>query len=136
MKDAQQEMERLYTEWMAAAQAHDEDWYRNNTSDEFFYIHAGGDEVDTEGCIALANSSRDSEYHLRWVNGRRYGDVILAHGMYFGKGDLPVSEAVSQELHDKYIQGCEIRFSGSWIERDGKLECLHLQSTECTYEAD
>lgn len=128
-KSVQAEMERLYDEWMSAAQVHDGDWYRDNLAEEFFYINAGGGEVDVEGIVAIADKSQRSEYAMRSVSARRYGDVILAHGRYFGKGDFPPGGGISEEMRAAYSRGSEIAFSGTWVEQGGRLKCLHLQST-------
>ncbi len=116
---------------MQAATVHDDDWYKNNLADEFYYLSAGGGKASREEMIDIANLSQNSEYKLYEVTGRRYGEVILAHGRYMGKGDFPADEAlVSPAMREKYGRGVELRFSGSWIERDGRLQSLHLQTTE------
>jgi hypothetical protein len=129
--DVQKEMERLYEEWMHAATVHDDAWYKNNLADEFYYFSAGGGKATREEMIDIANLSQNSEYKLYEVTSRRYGDVILAHGRYMGKGDFPANDAlVSPGMREKYGRGVELRFSGTWIMRDGRWQSLHLQTCE------
>lgn len=126
----QNDLRRLYEEWMEAATVHEDAWYAHNLADEFRYLSAGGAIATREEMIAIANLSRNSEYALREVYGRRYGDVMLARGRYFGKGDFPDDGLVNEAMRLKYGRGAELRFTGSWILRDGRWQSLHLQTTE------
>ena len=128
--DVQKEMQRLYDEWMHAATVHIDQWYKHNLADEFVYISAGGGKATREEMIAIANLSRNSEYKLFDVSGRQYGDVIFAHGHYFGKGDFPDDALVNASMREKYGRGVRLAFSGTWVERDGRLQALHLHTTQ------
>lgn len=128
--DVQETVDRLYTEWFAAAKAHDDDWYRANLADEFVYVMANGQHLDLEEIIQTANRSQDSDYALLEVQGKQYGHVILATGKFFGKGDFPEDDPmVTEQMREAYSKGNTLAFTGSWIERDGELRCLHLQGT-------
>lgn len=124
----QDEIERLYSEWLVAAATHDIDWFRANIAEEFFYITAAGQTIDRDELYAAVNRSQNSEYHLRHVTAVEYGDVILAKGQYFGRGDLPKGE-VSEALYRIYTTGSEMLFSGTWTRRQGTLRALHFQTT-------
>ena len=129
--DVQKEMDRLYEEWMQAATVHDDDWYKNNLADEFYYCSAGGGKATREEMIDIANLSQGSEYKLYEVSARQYGDVILAVGRYMGKGNFPADDPlVSPAMREKYGRGVILRFTGSWIHRDGRWQSLHLQTCE------
>ena len=129
--DVQKEMDRLYEEWMQAATVHDDDWYKNNLADEFYYCSAGGGKATREEMIDIANLSQGSEYKLHEVSARQYGDVILAVGRYMGKGNFPADDPlVSPAMREKYGRGVILRFTGSWIHRDGRWQSLHLQTCE------
>jgi hypothetical protein len=125
--EVQKEMERLYEEWMQAATVHDDEWYRNNLADEFYYCSAGGGKATREEMIDIANLSQGSEYKLHEVSARRYGDVVLAVGRYMGKGQFPEDDPlVNPAMRAKYGRGVDLRFTGSWILRDGRWQSLHL----------
>ncbi len=127
----QKETERLYEEWMAAATLHDDDWYKNNLADEFYYFSAGGGKATREETIDIVNLSGNREFELYEVTSRLYGDVILSHGRYMAKGDFALDAPfVSPGMREKYRRGVELRFTGTWIKRDGRWRSLHLQTCE------
>ncbi len=129
--DVQKEIELLYEDWMTAATVHDDDWYKNNLADEFYYFSAGGGKATREEIIDIANLSGSSEYKLYEVTSRLYGEVVLSHGRYMGKGDFPADDPlVSPGMREKYGRGVELRFTGTWIKRDGRWQSLHLQTCE------
>ena len=128
--DVQETVDRLYTEWFAAAKAHDDDWYRSNLADEFVYVMANGKHLNLDEIVETANRSEDSDYKLLGVAGKQYGSVILATGRFFGKGNFPEDDPkVTAEMREKYSAGAELAFTGTWVERNGELRCLHLQAT-------
>ena len=57
--DVQKEIEDLYAEWMTAATVHDDDWYKSNLADEFYYFSAGGGKATREEMIDIANECFD-----------------------------------------------------------------------------
>ncbi len=132
--DAQAEVERLYGEWMDAAAGRDSDWYRANLAAEFVYITYEGNIRTLDELIAVNKLSKNSAYRLLDVRGARHGDVLLAFGTYTGKGELDPEVPASEELRAMYGRayggGVELAFSGSWVEREGRLQCLHLHTTQ------
>jgi hypothetical protein len=128
--DVQETVDRLYTEWFAAAKNANDDWYRSNLADEFFYVMANGQQLNLDEIVESAHHSQNSDYRLLDVRGKQYGHIILAVGRFFGKGDFPEDyPTVTAEMRARYAKGQELSFAGTWIERDGELRCLHLQTT-------
>jgi hypothetical protein len=129
-KTVQTILNQLYEAWMQAATVHDDNWYMTNLANEFHYFSAGGAIATREEMIAIANISQNSEYKLFEVSGQRYGDILLAYGRYFGKGDFPEDKLVNESMRKKYGKGAELRFTGTWVLRDSRWQSLHLQTTE------
>jgi len=129
--DVQKETERLYEEWMAAATVHDSGWYKNNLANEFYYFSAGGGKATRQETIDIVNLSGNREFKLNEVTSRLYGDVIFSHGRYTAKGDFQLdAPLVSPGMREKYGRGVQLRFTGTWIKRDGRWQSLHLQTCE------
>lgn len=125
---------RLAAAWTCAARAGDDDWFRRHLHPDFRYLNAAGGVMSREQMLARppAAGGEDSrnEYELREVEGRRYGELLIVIGRYFGRGRIPDSAPVGQVLREKYARGIEARFSQIWRTQGGEWRCLLLQATE------
>jgi hypothetical protein len=123
--------QRLMQEWLQAATDSNLEWFRDNLLPEFTYLNAGGGRMDKEGIMA-ANAVARTSYKLHDVEAHRLGDVLVAIGRYTGTGVIPREVPVSDDMRNRYLKGAELQYSQVWVERNGRLRCLLLQTTPIT----
>lgn len=133
--DVTGDIEPLYRDWLVAAAKGDGSWFREHLAEEFKYLNAGGGAASKSEIIEINQAIQNSRYELGEFVARRYGDVVVAQGVYFGRGDIPVETGLAQSMIDKYARGGDLRFSMVWVPDGESWRCVVLQTTEMPADA-
>jgi len=126
--DVTEEFRPIWNGWFVAATEGDDDWFWEHLGEEFVYLMGGGETEPKDRTIAMNKVVQNRSYVLGDMVARRYGEVIVATGVYSARGDIPPGAAPQSQI-DKYAAGAQVRFSTVWVPRDGALRCILMQST-------
>jgi hypothetical protein len=122
------EVELLFRRWLVAAVDCDDAFFAEHLADEFRYVNAGGVVFTKQGLIDVNKLVEDNAYSLLDFGGRRYGSLVVAHGEYHAKGEIPDGTA-PQGVIDLYRKGGRLKLSTVWEQRPEGYRALLLQTT-------
>ncbi|MHB8669239.1 MAG: nuclear transport factor 2 family protein [Acidimicrobiales bacterium] len=120
MSEAQREIEDIYNQWFAASPRKDVELIGSFLSDDWIYTDIVGEVRNKEQYLGLApliQSTHSS--HLVDLTLRSYEDFVIVHGNYLVKGVLTDGRDVSSNT----------RFTGVWVQRDGRWQNLTHHAT-------
>jgi len=123
------EFTQLMEDWLAEVdQGQETAWLETHLADDFAVVSALGARYTKADLIKVATSMLAADYRLREVElVRRYGDVALVEGRYFGRSTYSPDLEMPNAVRHLYHLGFEQRFTSSWLLEKGVWKCLLFQ---------
>lgn len=114
------EIQRLENDWVQLARHNDGPGFGRLLADEFTSIRTDGAvKTKTDRMNAYSSGSVQTEVlEISDMRIRRYGDTALVTGL-----------ATRKDTVDGKARDFQYRYTRVWILRDGRWQCVHMQST-------